>query len=91
MSNHLNGTESPEVQAAFNHLLLWYGNEPWFVDIVSAHDDAGTRLEVHVEDALYVDDVLPRIIKTELGKFYIIVRRVDKLVSFEKPPQIAKA
>ncbi len=82
---------TPENEAGVNHIILWYGNETWFVDAKEFCDDGGPRLEVFVEDSLYIEDVMPRLLKTPMGKCYLVVIRVDKLLKFEKPPQIAKA
>ena len=78
-------SESPEVAAATNELLLRFGNEVWLIGSKQVHDDAGARLQINVDELLYVDDVLPRVIETEHGRVFLVVQRVASPVVDEVP------
>jgi hypothetical protein len=54
-------------------------SEPWFVAATPARDHAGFRVEVQVDQALYTQDVLPRI----SDGIYLVVRKVPR------PPAVA--
>lgn len=83
MTDQVRYQEPMDIAAAINQLMLEFGSEVWLVGNRLHHDSAGTRLVIEVDDQLYVDDFLPRMVKTEFGPVFCIVQRVPSKVVME--------